>query len=182
LKHDLKTWPEYFQAIVSHQKNFELRYNDRDYKAGDVLCLLEFDPCKGCRGKGRVSSLGYLQEIPPCPDCNGAGGKYTGRTSTHVVMYMMSGHEALRSGYVILAIRPFIEGELGTQLTPQPSNATREMVSAAFLRMGEWLAKGGRLVHGSAKAGAPTPNLLRIQCDMIVARPAEAETPRIIVQ
>lgn len=39
-----KTWPEYFEAIVSGKKNFELRLNDFDVEEGDTLVLEEWDP------------------------------------------------------------------------------------------------------------------------------------------
>jgi hypothetical protein len=42
--HDLKTWPQYFQAVREGRKTFELRKWDRDYKEGDRLILREFDP------------------------------------------------------------------------------------------------------------------------------------------
>lgn len=42
--HDLKCWPEYFQAVKSGIKPFELRKDDRGYAVGDVLHLREFDP------------------------------------------------------------------------------------------------------------------------------------------
>jgi hypothetical protein len=42
--HSLKCWPEYFQAIKSGKKTFEIRYNDRNYQVGDFLELHEFDP------------------------------------------------------------------------------------------------------------------------------------------
>lgn len=42
--HILKTWPEFFQAVDSFDKNFEIRKNDRDFKVGDILTLVEFDP------------------------------------------------------------------------------------------------------------------------------------------
>ena len=42
--HCLKTWPKYFKVIESGEKNFELRKNDRNFEAGDLLKLEEWDP------------------------------------------------------------------------------------------------------------------------------------------
>lgn len=42
--HNLKTWPEYFKEVVSGNKTFEVRKNDRDFQVGDLLILDEFDP------------------------------------------------------------------------------------------------------------------------------------------
>jgi len=42
--HILKCWPEYFQAISNGSKKFELRKNDRGFKTGDTLILVEYDP------------------------------------------------------------------------------------------------------------------------------------------
>lgn len=42
--HDLKCWPEYFQAVKSGIKPFELRKDDRGFAVGDVLHLREYDP------------------------------------------------------------------------------------------------------------------------------------------
>lgn len=41
--HELKTWIEYFQFMVSGEKSFELRKNDRDFRAGQELMLKEYD-------------------------------------------------------------------------------------------------------------------------------------------
>ena len=45
--HHLKTWPQYFQAVIDGKKKFEVRKNDRDFKPQDKLRLQEFDPNQG---------------------------------------------------------------------------------------------------------------------------------------
>lgn len=42
--HELKTWPSYFDAVITGNKSFELRKNDRDFQVGDVLELKEYNP------------------------------------------------------------------------------------------------------------------------------------------
>ena len=37
--HELKTLPEYWDAVNSGAKTFEVRKNDRDFKVGDILHL-----------------------------------------------------------------------------------------------------------------------------------------------
>lgn len=44
--HKLKTWPEFFDAVKSGEKTFEVRKNDRHFQVGDWLCLMKFDPDK----------------------------------------------------------------------------------------------------------------------------------------
>ena len=43
MTHALKTWPEYFAAVDSGEKNFEVRRFDRPFKVGDTLLLQEWD-------------------------------------------------------------------------------------------------------------------------------------------
>jgi hypothetical protein len=42
--HDLKCWPQFFEAVASGEKRFELRENDRNYRVGDTLLLHEWSP------------------------------------------------------------------------------------------------------------------------------------------
>ncbi|RSK29864.1 ASCH/PUA domain-containing protein [Hymenobacter metallilatus] len=42
--HDLKCWPEYFEAVADGRKSFELREDDRGYLEGDTLLLREYNP------------------------------------------------------------------------------------------------------------------------------------------
>lgn len=47
--HQYKTWPEYFEAVLAGQKNFEYRRDDRPGpapKVGDTLLLREWDNVK----------------------------------------------------------------------------------------------------------------------------------------
>ncbi len=39
-----KVWPEYFSAILSGKKKYELRLNDFEVREGDILLLEEWDP------------------------------------------------------------------------------------------------------------------------------------------
>jgi len=41
-----KTWPEYFEAVLSGKKKFDMRVNDFKISKGDILVLQEFDPNK----------------------------------------------------------------------------------------------------------------------------------------
>lgn len=42
--HELKTWPEPFEAVWDDRKPYEVRVNDRGFEVGDMLILQEFDP------------------------------------------------------------------------------------------------------------------------------------------
>lgn len=83
-EHDLKVWPEYYEAIEADLKPFEIRKNDRDYQVGDVL---------------------RLREYSPGPD------EYTGRETRRRVVYMLDGDHpmgfafGLRAGFVAMALQ-----------------------------------------------------------------------------
>ncbi|WP_254698569.1 ASCH/PUA domain-containing protein [Parageobacillus sp. VR-IP] len=44
MKHLLKIWPEYFEAVRSGKKTFEIRKNDRGFQVNDLLLLQEYNP------------------------------------------------------------------------------------------------------------------------------------------
>lgn len=44
MKIEKKIWPEYFDAVFSGKKKYELRLNDFEVKEGDTLFLREWDP------------------------------------------------------------------------------------------------------------------------------------------
>ena len=39
-----KAWPEWFEAVVSGKKQYDLRLNDFEVQEGDALVLEEWDP------------------------------------------------------------------------------------------------------------------------------------------
>lgn len=47
-----KIWPQYFDAVASGKKKYELRLDDFDVAEGDTLVLEEWDPqTKACTGR-----------------------------------------------------------------------------------------------------------------------------------
>lgn len=56
-----KTWPPYFDAIVSGKKKYELRLNDFDVQEGDTLVLEEWDPeTKDYTGRSIEKTVTYV--------------------------------------------------------------------------------------------------------------------------
>jgi len=41
MTHALKCWPEYYKAIESGEKTFDLRKDDRPFKVGDTVICIE---------------------------------------------------------------------------------------------------------------------------------------------
>lgn len=44
MTHDLKIWPEFYEAVCNGDKTFELRKNDRGFQKGDTVILRWFHP------------------------------------------------------------------------------------------------------------------------------------------
>ena len=78
MEHELKILPQYFEEVWNENKTFELRKDDRYYKIGDTLRLLEFD---------------Y--------------GTYTGRECNRTILYILRDADqyGLKEGFVILAMK-----------------------------------------------------------------------------
>lgn len=62
--HELKCWPEFFRHIVSGAKTFELRRDDRGYRAGDELLLREWSKSGGYTGREMQVEVTYLLSGP----------------------------------------------------------------------------------------------------------------------
>lgn len=87
-KHRLKTWPKQFKDMVDGVKTFDVRRADRDYKVGDHLWYVEFDPNKE---------------------------QLTGKDATFVCTYVMPGSENPKFGvgvdFVVMSIQPlYVDG------------------------------------------------------------------------
>ena len=74
--HSIRLAARYFNDVASGKKPFELRKNDRGYKVGDTLELLEFED-----------------------------GRNTGGIIQAEVTYLLEGYTGLEDGYCILGIR-----------------------------------------------------------------------------
>lgn len=75
--HELKIAPKYFEKVLSKEKTFEFRYNDRNYQVSDILRLKEY-----------------------------YDGKYTGRETSVKITYILKNFEGLENNYTILSIKP----------------------------------------------------------------------------
>lgn len=72
--HHIKLGASFFGEVERGEKTFELRKNDRDYKKGDILEMMEFKD-----------------------------GKNTGRTVRVLVTYILTEFAGLEEGYCIMA-------------------------------------------------------------------------------
>lgn len=77
MKHDLKIAPQYFDAVADGSKPFEVWFNDRNYKVGDVLMLRE-----------------YVEQQ----------GHYTGRWLERLVTYVLDNKNFCKEDLVILGL------------------------------------------------------------------------------
>ena len=73
--HNLKTLPKHYDDVLKGFKKFEVRYNDRDYKADDTLILQEY-----------------------------WRGKYTGRALSARVPYILDDPDYCKENFVIMSL------------------------------------------------------------------------------
>ena len=61
MKIEKKTWPEYFEKVLSGEKKFDLRLADWECQAGDILVLKEWSPkAKNYTGRQIEKEVGYV--------------------------------------------------------------------------------------------------------------------------
>ena len=96
--HELKIWPEYFEAVRSGVKTFEIRKHDRPFAVSDTLVLCEFIP--------KPDKI----PMPLNPRVFLKGPGYTGRRYRVKVIYLLSGKVApgLNPEYCILGISKYM--------------------------------------------------------------------------
>lgn len=75
--HELKLYLDFFEEVISGEKSFEIRKNDRQFRVGDMLALNEYD-----------------------------GNRYTGRSCLVYVDYIMNSPEYVKEGMVVMSIKP----------------------------------------------------------------------------
>ena len=75
-EHNLKLETQYFDAAISGKKNFEVRFDDRQFRAGDTVVLREWDSEKQDytgMAKCLISNLMILPNIGNAVGINMAG-------------------------------------------------------------------------------------------------------------
>ena len=60
MTHYIKILPEYFNAVASGRKSFEVRCNDRKYTVGDRLIMQEVDEHGRLSGQSIVCKITYI--------------------------------------------------------------------------------------------------------------------------
>ncbi len=78
--HELKTINPYFTDMWLMKKRFEVRFNDRNFKIGEILNLKEYDPITK---------------------------KYSDRSIWCEIIYILDNPDYVKEGYVILGIKEF---------------------------------------------------------------------------
>lgn len=64
--HELKIDPDYFEAVKSGKKTFEVRNADREYDEGDILNLKEYMHESGYTGNNITVKVTYILRYCQC--------------------------------------------------------------------------------------------------------------------
>lgn len=94
-RHELKTWPDFFQAIVDGKKTAELRFDDRGFQVYHLLWLREWD---------------QVEE------------RYTGREASAIITHILRGDTrfGLAEGFVMMSLGRVAMWFADRQLTQEP--------------------------------------------------------------
>jgi len=130
-EHDLKVWPEFFDALADGSKPFDLRERrDRDFHVGDRLMLREYVP----EGLDRLEAQGY-----------------TGRALVREVSYVLDLAEvcgrAVAPGFVVLGLRD-LDAPLGEKA---PRLVASALDVLGTLPANPLLERAGSLLRGALR-------------------------------
>jgi hypothetical protein len=100
-EHELRCWPEFFCSLLSGEKTFEVRKDDRGFRVGDTLWLREYRPERECQS-AHCALNGCMGENV----CPRRPASYTGREMRRTVTYILAGRPWLADGYVVMGLAP----------------------------------------------------------------------------
>lgn len=85
-EHELKIWPEFFEASLDLVKPFELRKDDRGFAVGDFLRLREWNPqTERYSGREIQRRVSYILRHRPDAGCGATFGLQPGYAILGVV-------------------------------------------------------------------------------------------------
>jgi hypothetical protein len=103
--HKVKVWPPFFEAVLSGDKTFEVRKDDRDYRVGDSLLLCEWSP---------------------------DADAYTGLFANFRIVYKLDGGQfGIEKGYCCLGIAPISKAAESAQTDNQQLKAAIALLRQA---------------------------------------------------
>jgi hypothetical protein len=82
----VKCWPDYFEAIMSGEKTFDVRRDDRGYQKGDVLVVQKYQI-----GEGYIRDYNTMK---------------TAEVRRLITWILTGGQFGIEPGYVVLALAP----------------------------------------------------------------------------
>lgn len=89
MTHEIKIIEHYANAVVSGDKTFEVRKNDRGYQKGDIVRFTVIN--------------GRMGMAPQILDGHYLNGK------EYEITYVLAGFEGLKEGWCVFGIRPLVE-------------------------------------------------------------------------
>lgn len=115
--HDLKCWPQFFNAIADGSKPFELRKDDRDFRVGDILHLREWIPLNAPRGPIGYTGRDVHRRVTYILDAELAGDWLPEGMVAMGLAPLNAGHPQTRAGHMPGLIKLAEEcGELVTEI------------------------------------------------------------------
>lgn len=94
MKHELKLHTNYFEAVASGQKCFEVRRDDRGFQKGDILILRRWGT------DSLFGRVGYLRGASQKP-------KEAADTIVRRITYILTGGQfGIEPGHVVMGIEP----------------------------------------------------------------------------